>query len=125
STEFTKAGLANIFGGLYEKIGVIAGNTNVQEDTDGVLRRMPYQLDGVIGFGVAAADRYLGRPVKAPPTDQPYIDFVGPPGTIKAYSFSDVYYGKVPPSAFKDKLGVIGTTAPSPQVVHAASAAGS
>ena len=125
STEFTKTGLANIFGGYYRHIGVIAGNTNVQEDVDGVLRRMPYKLDNVTGFGVAAAERYLGHPVKAPPTDEPYIDFAGPPGTIKSYSFSDVYYGKVPPSAFRDKLVVVGPSAPSLQDVHATSASGS
>ena len=53
-----------------------------------------------------------------------WIDFAGKPGTVKAYSYSDVYFGKVPPSAFRDKTVVIGPTAPTLQDVHATSVSG-
>lgn len=39
--------------------------------------------------------------------------FWGPAGTFKTYSFADVLEGKIPPSQFKDKIVLIGPTAPS------------
>ena len=33
----------------------------------------------------------------------PWIDFVGPPGTVQSYSYSRVMDGKVPPSAFREQ----------------------
>src|SRR4029077_18843919 len=50
---------------------------------------------------------------------------VGPPGTIASYSYSKVLDGKVPPSAFRNKVVVIGPSAPSLQDVHATSTSGS
>ncbi len=44
---------------------------------------------------------------------------------MKTYSYSDVYFGKVPASAFAGKIVVIGPAAPSLQDVHATSASGS
>jgi CHASE2 domain-containing sensor protein len=125
ATEFTDDGRANIFGGAYDQFGVVAGNTNVINDADGSVRRMFYEDQGVTGFAVAAAEQFLGHAVRRLETQAPYIDYVGPPGTIKTYSFSDVYYGQVPRSAFAGKLVVIGPTATSLQDRHSTSASGS
>ena len=43
---------------------------------------------------------------------------------MKAYSYSDVYFGKVPPSAFRGKAVVVGPSAPSLQDVHLTSVSG-
>ena len=48
-----------------------------------------------------------------------WIDYAGSPGTITSYSYSRVHDGKVPPSVFKDKVVVVGATAPSLQDIHA------
>ncbi len=48
-----------------------------------------------------------------------WIDYAGSPGTVTAYSYSRVLNGAVPPSVFKDKVVVIGATAPSLQDIHA------
>ena len=39
------------------------------------------------------------------------INYRGPPGTFKTYSFVDVLDGKVPPSEFKNKIVLVGATA--------------
>jgi adenylate cyclase len=53
-----------------------------------------------------------------------WIDFHGPPGTIKALSFSDVLRGRVPAKAFQNKVVVVGPAAPSLQDVHPTSTTG-
>ena len=51
--------------------------------------------------------------------DDQWIDYAGRPGTVTSYSYSRVLEGVVPPSVFKDKVVVIGATAPSLQDIHA------
>src|SRR4029077_19590336 len=63
-------------------------------------------------------------PIERPGVSKPWIDFVGAPGTIQSYSYSRVMDGKVPPSAFRNKLVVIGPSAPSLQDVHATAGSG-
>ncbi len=50
--------------------------------------------------------------------DTNWIDFRGPPGRIETHSFSNVYYGKFKPGTFKDKIVIVGPSAPSLQDVH-------
>ena len=51
--------------------------------------------------------------------DSQWIDYAGSPGTVTAYSYSRVLNGEIPPAAFKDKVVVVGATAPSLQDIHA------
>ena len=48
-----------------------------------------------------------------------WIDFTGPPDTVKAVPFSRALSGKVPASVFKDRIVVVGAGAPSLNDVHA------
>jgi adenylate cyclase len=63
--------------------------------------------------------------VRWPGGGSQWIDFAGPPGRVKTYSYSDVYFGKVPAGAFRNKVVVIGPSAPSLQDVHTTSASSS
>jgi adenylate cyclase len=121
TTEVNQHGESNVFGGesVVREVGARAGNTTIQVDPDGVLRRFPVSFQGLTGFPVAAVEA-AGEPVVRGDAGgtYPWIDYRGPPGTISYYSFSDVLRGKVPASAFRDKIVVVGATAPSLQDFH-------
>jgi CHASE2 domain-containing sensor protein len=118
----------NIFGGdrVVEQVGAIPANGNLIPDPGGVIRRMPYELQNLTGFAVAAAqapgDIEIDRSKFS--DDGAWIDYVGPPGTIEHVPFSDVYEGRFDPGTFTDKFVVVGTTAPSLQDVHPTSTSG-
>jgi adenylate cyclase len=126
ATEVDAKGRSNVFGGqsLLQKIGARAANANLVNDPDGVARHAPYELNKMKSFGVVAAEVASGRPVPRPSSNSQWIDYAGPPGTVKAVSFSSVLHGRVPPSVFRGKVVVVGPSAPSLQDVHATSASG-
>jgi adenylate cyclase len=121
TTETGEQGESNVFGGgealAYARAA--SGNGLFPEDPGGVVRRIPAQIDGLDTLAVAAVRR-LGGPV---PFDGlagrgGWIDFGGGAGRIPRVSFSDVIDGEVPPERFRDKIVVIGATAPSLQDTH-------
>jgi adenylate cyclase len=133
ATEYNSKGQSNTFGGFTPPGSHIA-STLVPTDSDGVIRRMDNSINGLTTFAVATAA--VARGEKPPPArgGSFWIDFSGPPvqtasyvvpQVVKMYSFSDVYYGRVPASAFKGKVVVIGPSAPSLQDVHQTSASAS
>jgi adenylate cyclase len=126
TTEADAQGHTAIFGGdrVLKQIGARAGNGVLPADSDGVIRRVPYASNNLTSFGIVAAEVASGHAIAKPSASSPWIDFAGPPGTIRAYSMSRVMDGKVPASAFRGKLVVIGPSAPSLQDVHATSASG-
>lgn len=127
TTEVDARGHTGIFGGdsVLGKIGARAGNASLSTDQDGVIRRVPRSIDRLGSFGLVAAAAASGHAVHWPGGASQLIDFAGPPGRMRTYSYSDVYFGKVPPSVFAGKVVVVGPTAPSLQDVHATSASGS
>jgi adenylate cyclase len=125
TTEVDKSGRPNVLGGYpLVTIGAAAANGLLIPDYGGIIRRVPYQVNGLTTFGVAAAAVADGKPVPRPQDGMRWINFAGEPGTVKAYSYSDVYFGKVPPSAFRDKAVVIGPSAPTLGDVHPTSVSG-
>lgn len=108
-------------------------HVNVLKDVDG---RAPYEYPVVAyddhfypSFAVQAARLYLGYapeemavifgeglsigPIRIP-TDEHMrlmVNFYGPEETFETYPFSDVYFGRVAPAAFTDKLVVLGANA--------------
>ena len=127
TTEVSTRGGTGVLGGdaVLRSLGARAGNGTVPPDSDGVDRRIPYEVDGLKSFGVVAAEMAERRTIPPPPTARPWIDFAGPPGTITSYSYWRVLEGKVPPSAFHDKLVIIGPSASTLQDIHATSVSGS
>jgi len=123
TTEVDAHGNTNIFGGeeVLQRIGARAGSTVIQPDQDGVLRQLPFAFSGLTGFAVASVEVATGHEVSAGPladTNSYWIDYLGPPGTIPAYSFSRVLRGQVPARDFRDKLVVVGASAPWLQDAH-------
>ena len=125
TTEVEQGGQTNVFGGdqVVRQAGARAGSSNYVNDSDGVIRRLPYTVEGLESFAIVAAEEFRGRrlPVRE---GFEWIDFRGPPGTIKSVPFSRLVEGRVPPEVFRDKVVVIGATAPSLQDVHATAVGG-
>ena len=96
-------------------------------DPGGILRRMSYKVDNLKTLGVVTAEIATGRkpdPADFGGQDGVWIDYYGPPDTIDSISFSRVAEGKTKPGFFKDKVVVIGPSAPSLQDIHPTSTAG-
>jgi adenylate cyclase len=99
---------------------------NFPSDPGGVLRRVEHNRDGVKSFAVATAEEATGKSIKPDDlgAETAWIDFHGPPNTIKQINYKDVRFGKTKPGTFRDKIVVIGATAPVLQDVHPSSTSG-
>jgi adenylate cyclase len=104
-------------------IGARVGDSNFEPDTGNVIRKIPYQVDGLEHFSLVAAEVALGRKIQ--PSElggkRVWIDFPGGAGTVREIPFSDVLKGRVPPGTFRGKIVVVGATAPVLQDIHATS----
>ena len=127
TTEVNGRGESNIFGGeeVVKAIGARAGDTQIQSDAGGELRRFPTEVGGLTAFPVATVEA-AGEPVDLGEAGGPFpwIDYRGPPGTIEYVSFSDAMLGRVPASTFRGKIVVVGATSPSLQDYHATPTSG-
>ena len=85
--------------------------TSYSPEPDGVIRRMPSDVRGLESFALAAARLHAGRPVTMSPADSAWIDFPGPPGTVRELSFGDVEAGRFDPADVRGKVVVVGPTA--------------
>ncbi|MDX6681248.1 MAG: adenylate cyclase [Solirubrobacteraceae bacterium] len=119
TSEVSVDGKTNIFGGhdSLARIGARGASVNLPNDPGLVIRRLAYDESGLLGFPLVAAELARGRPL-ATRADfdsdaSAWIDFPGPPGTIRAVSFVDVDRGRVDPRTFRGKIVVVGATAQS------------
>jgi len=122
TTETDGRGHTQILGGddNLRAAGALAGAANVNADLGGVVERFRFSEGGLRSFGVVAARRAGGPRLSAAnfPAEGAWIDFRGPPGTIPAVSFSDLVRGRVDSRLLRDRVVVIGATAPTLQDVH-------
>ncbi len=127
-TQPDAAGQSGVFGGqaVLDRIGARGGNTQLPEDSDGVLRRIPREVGGLDTFPVATAETLTGEEIAEEDVGGPtaWIDFAGEPGTYPGHSFSQVLNGAVPPSTFTDKIVVVGASDPSLKDIRPTSAPG-
>jgi adenylate cyclase len=126
TTEVDDQGRTNVFGGedVLREYNARAANTQLPPDPGGVIRRVPFAVDGLETFAIATAEVVLRRQLSSPPGDGiTWIDFRGPPGTIQTVSFSDVLQGRLPASTFRGKIAVVGSSAPSLKDVFATATA--
>jgi adenylate cyclase len=109
-------GNPGVFGGpqVLNQIGARAGNAQIGEDSDGVRRRVPYEVGKLKMFPIVAAELASGNEITESDMGGPkaWIDYAGGPGTYPALPFSQVMAGNVPPGFFKDKVVVIGASDP-------------
>ncbi|MEA2273008.1 MAG: adenylate cyclase [Solirubrobacteraceae bacterium] len=95
-------------------------------DPNGVIRRIPYETDGLRTMPVVAYQRAFGHlPDRAGfGANGAWIDFAGPPGTVTTVSFSRLLAHRFPPDLFRGRIVVVGASAPSLQDVHPTSTSG-
>ena len=88
------------------------GYVNVVTDKDGVTRAVKMDVsDEYPAFANAVYEVYWGK--KSQTQDSRFIvNFVGPPGSYKYHSLTDIYNERVDKNEFKDKLVLIGATSP-------------
>jgi len=103
-----------------EEARASVGNASFDVGPTATWRRLPYATDGLRSFAVVAAERATGEP--ADPAGfrdgGAWIDYAGPPGTVATHSFLDVLDGRVPASAIRGKVVVVGATAPRLNDLH-------
>ncbi|MBI4248975.1 MAG: adenylate/guanylate cyclase domain-containing protein [Elusimicrobia bacterium] len=105
-----------------------AGAVNLTRDLDGVVRRQRLVFEhppGVPRPGLAfkihqaAASRGFLKALRANPQPETVIiNYAGPGGTVPRLSLVDVYKGRTPAGAFKDKIVLIGDVSAEGQEVH-------
>ena len=138
TVEVNSKGQSNVFGGVdaqrYARAHV--GDASYGVDSGATIRRMYFAPQGLTSFPILAAEKYLDTKItqKDMGGSSQWVDYVGPPGTIRGagnsessneISFSQVYLGKVPASVFRNKLVVVGPASPTLGDVHATSTTGS
>jgi adenylate cyclase len=106
---------------LMQEVGTAPGSTFFPFDPGGVIRRFSYVSNLLPTFPVATYQTATHKRVKRSSFSggSAWIDYVGPAGTVPMVSFGDVYAGKVPSSFFRNKIVLVGATAPSLQDFHA------
>jgi adenylate cyclase len=125
TTQVGPHGETGIFGGgsILQQIGAKAGSGNFHTDRGGIVRQVSYEIGHLKTLSIATAESASGRRIS--PSElgrsRAWIDFAGPPGTIPSVSYSRVLRGKVPASTFRNKIVVVGATAPLLQDIHATS----
>jgi adenylate cyclase len=127
TTEVGEDGETSVFGGgeglEYSK--ATPGNSNYAADDDGRIRRMAFKIDDLPTFPIVAAEKMLGRRISGlPDGDLAWIDYPGPPRTVKYISFDDVENDRLKPEDVRGKLVIVGASAPSLQDRHATSTSG-
>jgi len=128
TTEVGAGGASNVFGGdaVLRTIGARAGSGNLPNDPGAVIRRFAYDDLGLRGFAVVAAELASGRAARRSEfaaDGSAWIDYPGPPRTVRTVSFGDVLRGRVPAQALRGKVVVVGATAPVLKDVFATSTA--
>jgi CHASE2 domain-containing sensor protein len=122
TSESNDRGETRVLGGddNLRLIDSVAASSTLPDEDEGVVRRFMHDNDGLRTLAVEVAAR-AGRPVRRDAFNDDgtaWIDFRGGPKTFRTVSFSDVHAGRVDPKVFKDKIVVIGASAPTLQDVH-------
>ena len=119
TSEVAEDGTTSILGGdkNLRAIGARAGSVNVPNDPSGVIRRLAYDDSRLLAFAVVAAELARGDAVVArddfASDGSAWIDYPGPPRTVRMLSFDDVRRGDFEPRVVRDKVVVVGATAQS------------
>jgi response regulator RpfG family c-di-GMP phosphodiesterase len=122
TSEFDRRGRTNVLGGdaNLARAHARAAAVNLPDGFGSVLDHFPYAHGPLRSLAVAAAEGAGGPrlPRSAFGGRGAWIDFRGPPGTIRTVSFAAVLRGAVPASVLRGRVVVVGATVPSLQDVH-------
>lgn len=128
TSEIASGGRTRIFGGEPQVKAARALPASAQYDLDpnGVIRRIPFETDGLKTMPVVAYERAFHRlpDRSAFKPDGAWIDFAGATGSITTVSFSHLLARDFPADLFRGRIVVVGASAPSLQDVHPTSTTG-
>jgi signal transduction histidine kinase/ActR/RegA family two-component response regulator len=121
TSEVDAAGHTDVLGGdaNVARAHARAAAANLIADGSGVFRKYPYEVNRLESLAVVTAQR-AGHPVseRSFASRAAWIDFRGPPGTIREIPFWELLAGRVPRSTFAGKVVVVGATSPTLGDVH-------
>jgi adenylate cyclase len=126
TTVVNERGGTSVLGGekVLRELNTRAAHAGLTTDSGRVARRMSHELDRLETLSVAAVERSTGRQVpKDAFPDPAWIDYHGRTN-IQTIPFHRVVRGDFRPGTFRDKIVVVGATAPSLQDVHPTSVSG-
>jgi adenylate cyclase len=126
TTVVSDRGETNVLGPpeVLRELDARAGHAGLTTDSGRVVRRMSHEIEGLETFSVASAERFLGRQVPADAFPDPtWIDYHGRTN-VRKVPFHRIVRGAFQPGTFKDKIVLVGATAPSLQDVHPTSVSG-
>jgi adenylate cyclase len=122
TTDVARNGETGVFGGnhVLSELGARPASAIYTVDTDGATRRFGYDTHGLKSFAVVTAEIGTGRRVRASlfASGPLPIDFAGPPETLHRESFYNVFTRNPEPSLFRNKIVIVGASAPILQDVH-------
>jgi CHASE2 domain-containing sensor protein len=128
TSESDGRGGTNVLGGdeNLERINARAAASDLFNDSGGSIARFPRGVNGLEALAVVVAERAGAPPLAADAFKNggARIDYRGPPETIRTVSFADVVRGRVAPEVFRDRVVVVGATAPTLRDVHATAVGG-
>jgi response regulator RpfG family c-di-GMP phosphodiesterase len=121
TTEVDENGGTNVLGGEdnLRAIGAVAASSSLPVDPNGLKTRFEHSVDGLPTLAVRVAER-AGQTVDRSefPASGAWIDYRGGPETFPTLSFSRVLAGRFDPDRVRDKIVIVGATAPSLQDIH-------
>jgi adenylate cyclase len=126
TTVVDDRGRTNVLGppSVLRELRARAAHAGLTTDSGRVARRMSHELERLETFSVAAVELSTGRQVpKDAFPDPAWIDYHGRTN-VRKIPFHRVVRGDFRPGTFKDKIVVVGATAPSLQDVHPTSVSG-
>jgi HD-GYP domain-containing protein (c-di-GMP phosphodiesterase class II) len=122
TSESDPRGRTDVLGGdaNLRSIGAQAAASDLRNDTSGAIASFPRAAGRLDSIAVVTTERLTGH---APDPSgfrdgKAWIDYRGPPGTIPTVPFSDVLDGLVPEDMIRDRIVVVGATAPTLRDVH-------
>jgi CHASE2 domain-containing sensor protein len=99
--------------------GAVIASAAVDGGGDNVVRRMLLAPVALKTFAVRVAELHLSQEVSAAEfhDNAAWIAFRGPPGSFPTYSLIDVLHDRVPASAFRERIVLVGVTDPTTDVL--------
>lgn len=89
------------------------GHISTRQDSDGIVRRVAAQIDGISSLSITAVQAYslLHEAVSLPTYRSLWLNWAGSADSIQHYSFVKVVQGEVSPQVFSNKIVLVGVTA--------------